>query len=461
MEPLDLPDIQGLLLSAYGKLGCAAYLLLRVTDTVPARRWLTRIALEITPATEPRAPSINLGLTYDGMRKLGLDQAALASFPEAFRDGMASERRSRILGDTDESTPSAWRWGGPSQGVDILLMLFTDGDAALDALVATHRAGAQASGLAEVVTLTGGRRRDSKDTVEHFGFNDGIGQPAFTGGGSAARQFARTGHVTELAPGEFILGYADVYGRPPPSPTAVQMPTFGRNGSYLVFRQLAQDVAGFWQFLDRATRDAEGQSDAVAQTRLAAKIVGRWPSGAPLVTHPDSDPAGGVALIDENDFAYAGADAQGFACPIGAHIRRANPRDSLGPEPATALRSTNRHRLLRRGRSYGDRPADKYADDGAERGLLFLCLNASIERQFEFVQQTWINNPVFGGLYRESDPLVGDQTCADRGMTVQGQPVRTRVAGLTRFTTVKGGAYFFLPSLSALRYLGSLTGSVR
>jgi deferrochelatase/peroxidase EfeB len=125
------------------------------------------------------------------------------------------------------------------------------------------------------------------------------------------------------------------------------------------------------------------------------------------------------------------------------------------------LATANRHRILRRGRSYGHRPADPRIDDGVDRGLHFLCLNSDIERQFEFVQQTWVNNPVFGGLNGEVDPLIGNISRAETAttnalFTVQADPLRSRVHNLQRFVTVKGGAYFFLPSISALRYLGSL-----
>jgi Dyp-type peroxidase family len=226
------------------------------------------------------------------------------------------------------------------------------------------------------------------------------------------------------------------------------MHDLGRNGSYLVFRQLAQDVAKFWKFVDGAAREAN-----VDRERLAAKFVGRWKSGAPLALSPQQD---NPTLSNENNFAFFEKDVHGFACPIGSHIRRSNPRDSLGPDAPTALNSANRHRILRRGRSYGHRLQDPMVDDGAKRGLHFLCLNSDIERQFEFVQQTWINNPTFGGLDGEVDPLVGNLAKSNCNFTVQDQPLRTRVHGLSRFVTVKGGSYFFLPSIRALKYLASL-----
>jgi len=364
--------------------------------------------------------------------------------------------------------------------VDVLLLLFTEDEAGLEAEIAEQRRAWSAGGLAEVAMLGAGRQPDSK---EHFGFVDGAGQPTIEGTDLEARQLARTGHATPLKPGEFLLSYEDTYGKPSPSPAvrAADDPRnafpdapgesgagrrdLGRNGSYLVFRQLAQDVAGFWQFLEAAARRVDGTSSMEAQISLGAKIVGRWPSGAPLVNEPDRDPHAGVPMPTvDNDFEYAEHDLHGFRCPVGAHIRRANPRDALGPDPATALASARRHRIMRRGRSYGDRLKDVRQDDGAERGLHFICLNSDLERQFEFVQQTWINNPVFAGLLDETDPLVGRRTAQSGGdddtpgntMTIQAEPIRTRVYGLRDFVTVKGGAYFFLPGLRALRYLASL-----
>jgi deferrochelatase/peroxidase EfeB len=170
-------------------------------------------------------------------------------------------------------------------------------------------------------------------------------------------------------------------------------------------------------------------------------------------------------LSAANDFRYAHDDPQGFACPVGSHVRRTNPRDSLftdSTSPEQAEHSANRHRLMRRGRSYGERLAGVPVgdtvpvDDGAERGLHFICLNADLERQFEFVQQTWVNNPVFGGLSGEVDPLLGDQEKVQGVMTIPADPLRLRLHGLHRFITVRGGAYFFLPGLRAIRYLASL-----
>jgi Dyp-type peroxidase family len=474
---LERSDMQGIVMSAYAHLPCAAYMLLRVTEPRAARGWLRTLAGTITTgARKEEQSSLNVALTHPGLQALGLDARALATFPMAFQEGMASEKRSRVLGDTADSAPAAWRWGSGTAPVHILLMVFGRDETILNGLLDTQkRALAASNGVAEVLTLSAGRQ---PDTREHFGFNDGTGQPVIAGSGRKQRQLRRTGHATEVQPGEFVLGYTNEYGVPAETPLVdaardpqrllrdVDLPAdllfarqgsssgwrdLGRNGSYVVFRQLSQDVARFWAFVDAATRNANGASDPAARERLAAKMVGRWPSGAPLVKSPDRDDP---ALAHENNFGYADTDTHGFACPVGAHIRRCNPRESLGDDPGEARAAANRHRLLRRGRLYGDRIADPLVDDGRERGLHFICLNADIERQFEFVQQTWINNPMFGGLTGEVDPLMGTQPVGGIH-TIPQDPLRTRVHGVPRFVHVKGGAYFFLPGMAALQYLAS------
>jgi Dyp-type peroxidase family len=213
----------------------------------------------------------------------------------------------------------------------------------------------------------------------------------------------------------------------------------GRNGSYLVYRKLYQDVAAFRQFLRKEARDPADEE------LLAAKLMGRWRSGAPLVLAPHADDP---ALADDpqrnSDFNYVNMDPNGLACPIGAHIRRANPRDSV--------HGANRNRLIRRGLPYGPPLPEGAPDDGADRGVAVLFGNASISRQFEFVQRVWLNERKFGGLDNDKDPIAGDNDgCFD--MTIQRRPFRRRISGLPRFVTVRGGGYFFAPGIAALRYL--------
>ena len=477
---LDRKDIQGLVVSSYKHLPCAAFLLLRIDDAGRARAWLRASMGEIT-ASERRQgdSSTNVAFTWTGLKNLDLSQTALSTFSLPFQEGMGTNHRSRILGDTDGNAPSNWDWGGNAANqVDLLLLLYGKDENVLKSrLLAKREQLAATGGLEEVALLEAHRQPDSH---EHFGFNDGIGQPVMEGTGNKDRQLKRTHHATELPAGEFLMGHPNVYGVIADGPVVsagadpgnclapirteagrlnvtLGMHDLGLNGTYLVLRQLAQDVAKFWNFLDAATRDGNGGGDPVAREHLGAKFVGRWKSGAPLVLSPQQD---NPALMNENNFDYLATDGQGTACPIGAHIRRSNPRDSLGPDAPTALNSANRHRILRRGRSYGNRIADPMVDDGAKRGLIFICLNSDIERQFKFVQQTWLNNPVFGGLDGEVDPLVGNLAKGDCGYTVQSRPMRSRVHNLERFVTLKGGAYFFLPSIRALRYLASLEGSI-
>jgi Dyp-type peroxidase family len=240
----------------------------------------------------------------------------------------------------------------------------------------------------------------------------------------------------------------------PPGPGGADL---GRNGTYLIMRQLRQDVTGFWHYLESVTRNPDGSTNRQAMVHLGARFVGRWPGGAPLVLSPEYDDP---SLSNATDFSYHAQDADGLRCPLGAHVRRTNPRDSLDPDPGSqaSVDVGNRHRLLRRGREYGPLIGDDLTtvvDDGAERGLHFVCLCANIARQFEFVQHTWANNPKFDGLYEDPDPLVGphDQsTC----FTIPRKPVRTRFTGLPQFVTVVGGAYFFLPGIKAILYLASL-----
>jgi Dyp-type peroxidase family len=486
LKPEDMQDIQGFVMSGYAHLPCVSYLLLRVDNPQAARAWLGQLAGEVTTSEGKELIScLNVAMTHNGLRRIGLDEAALDTFSRPFVEGMATPHRSRILGDEVENAPANWEWGGnlkaeptkpdETKAVDILLLLFGQDEATLDSLVREHRAQFAQGGLTEVLALGAGRQ---PDIHEHFGFADGMGQPAIEGTfqtrDAAPRNIVKTG--------EMLLGYINDYGKLadtpslkavldpqniltnlpavdeteqalPPSERGQVRRDLGRNGTYLVFRQLAQHVAKFCHFLDESTRTLEGALDPIASNRLAAKFVGRWQNGAPLVLAPDADD---LALSKADDFGYRDSDAHGFKCPIGSHVRRSNPRDTLGPDGPTALATANRHRILRRGRSYGVRPDDRRVDDGVPRGLHFLCLNSDIERQFEFVQQTWVNNPVFGGLDGEVDPLVGNLTKGDEIFTVQSDPLRTRIHNLERFITVKGGAYFFLPSLRALRYLAKL-----
>jgi Dyp-type peroxidase family len=465
---LELGDIQGLVARGYGNLRAASFLLISIEDAGGARRWLEWLVESITSGNaRPKDHSLNVAFTAAGFAKLGLDASLDSGFSSEFAEGITTPHRRRLLGDVDSNAPEAWVWGGPrTPGVDVLLLLYATDAPELDALRALHVARLSAEGMREVATL------DTRelDAFEHFGFHDGISQPIIEG-------LSKTGPWADtLRAGEFILGYPNEYGlyttRPfvsssmdpkgllPPHPTQRGSHDLGRNGSYLVFRQLRQYVHRFWRYVDSTTKQRLGAVDPDARTRLAAKMVGRWPSGAPLVLAPETDDE---RLSEANDFGYHQADRYGIRCPIGSHVRRANPRDSLEPAPGSrrSIGIGKRHRILRRGRGYGPRVDIQAAlasdeDLGEERGLHFICLNTNIARQFEFVQHTWMNDPRFNGLYEDPDPLGGATPRTEPRFTIQGTPLRTRLRGMPEFTSVRGGGYFFLPGIRAIRYLASI-----
>ena len=254
-----------------------------------------------------------------------------------------------------------------------------------------------------------------------------------------------------------------------------------RSGSFVVIRELAQDVDGFDAFVTRKADELRGMitdSDQMAYRDLykvigqypdkewvKAKLMGRWPNGRPLVGNPvntaspkpgDPDTAACLAAETENDFAFGSDDPQGLACPFGSHIRRTNPRDSKEPGDVKEQIITNRHRLLRRGRTY----VKPGADGSIEKGLFFVSLCADLERQFEFVQQVWSNSSNFHGLTNEPDPVFGADTpnpetgdTCPRNFTIPTASGPIKLTGMQNFVAVRAGGYFFLPSRSALTWL--------
>jgi Dyp-type peroxidase family len=459
LPDLELNDIQGLIARGYAELRAASYMLLQVDDPAAARAWLAGLADDITPApAHPADSALNVAVTASGLRKLGLPAQAMTGFSNEFTAGMTTSHRRRTLGDVGESAPEAWLWGGPNTpSIDVLLLLFARDQATLE----QRYLALSFAGVSEILKLDA---VDDLDGREHFGFADGISQPTIDGLSSRVDTPPNT-----INAGEFILGYPNEYGRYTDRPRldASADPTqllaadvessgkvdFGRNGAYVVFRQLSQDVHGFWQYVDQATG-----SDAEKRTWLAAKMVGRWPSGAPLTLSPDADDP---TLATANDFTYHYGDEFGLNCPIGSHVRRSHPRDMLDPNPGTAesVALDKRHRLLRRGREYGPPVGDRFSSPppgDPDRGLYFICVVGNIARQFELIQHTWVNNSKFNGMYDEPDPLVANHAATSATFSVPAEPVRTRYTNVPNFVTVRGGGYFFLPGIRALRYLGAL-----
>lgn len=473
----DFSDIQGLVVRGYGPLPAAAFLLLSIRNRSKARRHLRELIDDLTYGdTRPTDQATNLALTHHSLVRLGIHESILSGFSNEFRSGMTTPHKRRILGDEGNHAPEHWLWGGPNTSpVDVLVLCYASDEKALNSRVRHMTDNLSEHGLEEVHRL---------DTVtlpefrEHFGFRDSIGQPYI------AEFDQHSQDRDDAVPlGEFVLGYRNGYDLLTPRPLVEPgqdrnniLPTdpegsgardLGLNGTYLVFRQLAQDVPGFWRAQQTL---ASGPNSLIHDpVHLAAKMVGRWPSGVPLVLAPDRDQPG-IPYLD--DFRYHANDADGNRCPLGAHIRRTHPRDSLEPEPGSeeSLAFSNRHRLLRRGRAYGPPfapdlvPEEILAklnetDDGQERGLHFICLNGNIGRQFEFVQHTWSDNPNFNGLRQETDPIIGHRTMFGQpqdSFRVQHEPLRCKYRPVPEFVRTRGGGYFFLPGRRALQFL--LTG---
>jgi Dyp-type peroxidase family len=471
LNQLDFHDIQGLVLNAYGHLNYSRFLFLKIADAPAAKLWLSHVASQISSAKrrrgeqEPPGSQTNLAFTLSGMEKLGLPREALSAFPREFQMGMAAPERSRRLGDEGANAPEHWQFGGPNTAqIDLLLMLYARDEATLDQSTQQALGAPSApSGIEEVSRQNSIRH----GTNEPFGFRDGISQPTIEG----ATDRVLPGQSV-LKAGEFLYGYVDEYGDlvPVPAvsheldpnrilaadPSQAMRPSFGHNGSFLVIRKLAQDVKGFRDFLDSATRNPDGSSNPDRAKLLSAKMIGRWPSGAPLTLAPEKDdPELGKNKNRNNDFGFAASDLDGFACPVGSHIRRANPRDALAfpADPRRSIKIANRHRIIRRGRPYLE--ISPQTGEVIEQGLLFVAINAALVRQFEFIQQSWLNNPKFNGLYDEKDPL-SSANAGDGMMTIQAKPVREHVHGLPRFVTVRGGAYFFVPSVRAIKFLAQI-----
>jgi Dyp-type peroxidase family len=219
----------------------------------------------------------------------------------------------------------------------------------------------------------------------------------------------------------------------------------GRNGTFVAMAKYHTRVAAFRQYLRANAADAEDEE------RVAAKIVGRWPSGAPLSLAPErDDPELGADPRRNNNFLYAADDARGLKCPMSSHARRMHPRDS------EIIGVSRIHRVMRRGTAYGPMlPAGVLEDDGVDRGIVFLFIGADLERQFEFVKKEWVNDGTFIGSKGEKDPMIGPNDGTGL-FTIPQEPVRRRLKGMPAFVTIKGGEYFFAPGLRALRWLAAL-----
>ena len=487
---------QGVLVSAFGSLPAAEALFLELPPRAGGG-WLgtLRETVKITAADLPRDPAATIAFTWTGLQAMGVPDDALATFSTPFIEGMHEENRQRRLGDHREAGltiagGALWSGNAPYRDpagrnaaapptritVHAVLFLYARTDQALEAEIERARGVLQAENVRVAHNLRLSLREDARKQVkrEHFGFADGISQPMPFGDTIMTIPGPRVEEELKwhgIAAGEIFLGHQNAHEELAPGPLVKDSPeakalpkddspegfrNLGLDGSYMVVRQLKQDVAEFWNSLERAAQ-AIGDPGIDAQW-LAERIVGRTCDGAPLAPRgslpndADGQPA--------NLFGFAEKDIDGLGCPLGSHTRRGNPRDSLpsrdgsetrGKDASTLLVAANNHRILRRGRKYGPDIADPRVDDGQDRGLLFICLNSDIARHFEFIQQTWMLNRSFATLSGESDPLLGPKG----PFTIPQEPVRRRpqVEAYVKFV---GGEYFFVPSIPALDYLSLL-----
>lgn len=432
---LELNNIQAGALRPRPKTYSGAYFLLRIDDRHAGRELLRRLIPSLASAADTGQQSwLAVSLSFQGLKALGMPQASLDSFPPEFQQGMAA--RAADIGDAGENAPDQWEQPLGSADVHLVIIAVAPDATQFEAILA--RARDTFSDLPGISLIWRQDVCSLPTERDPFGFKDGISQPAVEGSGIPGNN----PHEPPIEAGEFILGYQDETGDLAPVP---QPEVLGRNGTYLVFRKLHTRVATFRQYLrDRSTSPAE-------EELFSAKIVGRWPSGAPLALAPEhDDPELGADPKRNNAFLYADDDSRGLKCPLGAHIRRMHPRD------AVITGEVRLHRMIRRGTSYGPSlPEGVLEDDGAERGIMFAFIGAHPARQFEFVQTQWVNDGKFFGAPSEKDPLIGANDGTGQ-LTIPQQPIRRKLQGLPAFVVNRGGEYCFMPSLPALRWLADL-----
>lgn len=436
---LELDDVQHILLTRTPAI-TGRYEFLTFDTPAGGRAWVTALLDKVASAADVRATMdtsdrwVTLAFTWNGLRALEVPDDALATFPDAFREGMAA--RASILGDTGAAAPEHWLGGLAGDDVHAIAILFSRTEEQYRESIANHDGLlARTEGVRSLSHLDLNATPPFNYAHDHFGFRDRLSQPVMKGTG----EDPTPGSGAALEPGEFILGYPDENG------PVVDLPSpfvLSRNGSYMAYRRLEEHVGAFRDFLlaNAPTPDE--------QELLAAKFMGRWRSGAPLVLAPDrDDPELGADPMRNNDFDYKQMDPFGYACPLGSHARRLNPRDTA--------HYMNRRRMIRRGATYGPALPEGAPDDGVERGIAAFIICADLVRQFEFAQNVWINDRSFHELGNEHDPIAGTQD-GTLDFTVPKRPIRKVHRGIPAFTTMRGGAYFFLPGMGGLKYLATL-----
>jgi deferrochelatase/peroxidase EfeB len=479
----DLGDIQGFVLRGY-RMPMVRHFLLKVRNAAGARKLLGRFvsgdesdAPQITTAEDWRVgfepgPSdnladvprrkpdycLNVGITWPGLVALEVKDRvptlSLKSF-DAFVAGAA--KRAERVGDTGASAPQNWIGEFGTGGDHVLVTLHAISPEAMagysDRLVALF---AEAGACREIWRGDGRALMEMRDdkpvltTKVHFGYTDGISMTTIRGG----PERYPPDHQQPCEPWLFVLlDNAENYFVPEPL-------ELGLNGSFAVFKMIETDVVGFENFL-------QSHEERIDPELLAAKICGRWRNGTPLALSPDTDsPPGGIPLEQLNDFEYVNADGsgdpRGLRCPVGAHMRRINPRGQPITGQGQPGGSNNTHRLIRRGMPYGPAYDPKQPYDGVERGLFGYFINASIENQYEFVLGNWVNDSEFAGAARlppkAKDPMIGTQDPAESIFVIpqaDGRPP-IKIIGFSSFITTKAAAYCFLPSITAIKFISKL-----
>ena len=436
---LELDDIQSGVLSPRPSPYAATYILLRIDDRKVGRELMQKLSTVVASVGHQTSPAgdawVSASLTFQGLKALGVPQESLDSFPPEFQQGMAA--RAHILGDKGESSPENWEKPLGTQDVHVVLTALSPNEQKLESVI--ERAKKIYRELQGIKAIWRQNCYASATGKEPFGFRDGISHPAVEGSGIPGTNPKEL----PLKAGEFVLGYRDETGKFPAMPKPDEL---GRNGTYAVFRKLHQRVAVFRKYLKSNSSSPEEEQ------LIAAKMMGRWSSGAPLALCPErDDPELGADPKRNNNFLFEDTDPKGFYTPSGSHIRRMNPRDTLGD-----VTKVNLHRMIRRGTNYGPPlPDGVLEDDGVDRGLMFVFIGADLRRQFEFVQSEWVNNGIFIAAGDDKDPIAG----ADDGtgkFIVPRKPVRKSFYNLPRFVITRGGEYCFMPGIRALRWLANL-----
>ncbi len=434
---LELDDIQAGVLRPRPTPYAATYILFRVDDRKAGRDMAGRLAKAVSSAADAKGAagtSVSAAISYAGMKALGVPQASLDSFAWEFQQGMAA--RATALRDVGENAPEHWEQPLGSSDVHVVVVVTAPDNAALEE--ALDRARPALEELPGVVPIWRQDCHALPNEKEPFGFRDGISHPAVEGSGIAGSNSLEQ----PFKAGEFVLGYRDEMGGFPPMP---EPDALGRNGTYIVFRKLHQRVAEFRRFLKSNAANADDED------LIAAKMMGRWRSGAPLALCPmHDDPELGADASRSNTFMFNDDDPIGYNTPRGSHCRRMNPRDT----PVAGV--VRLHRMIRRGTAYGPLlPDGVLEDDGADRGLIFAFVGSHLKRQFEFVQSEWINDGVFLGLEKDKDPVTG-AIDGEGSFSIPKKPIPKKLRGLSRFVVTRGGEYCFMPSLTGLRWIAEL-----